>query len=352
MSDQADADTDQESPEEESIWSRGGDNADEGDSGADPIGSLSGDSDVAERAKEFADDADEDQSDSLEAEEPADSDAESEGPIDEEDDSQDSGDDAEDDEDADPKDDEDRYEHWQSRYQKAESNLGFKPDEIDETEAELYDALHNNPEYRRKFVEFVHGDEQSGEGQGDGQPDVGSSDTEELVEPERPEKPEDYSKYDAVNDPDSDSWKYRESLEEYRDDMIEYQRKLRERDKQQREQERQQAKQQVRAQQLRQEARKELKSEHDFDDDQVDGFFEFLNTEEFESEDLVTMYKAVEGIDDSEDDGDSDIQEKKRRAEKRKKKQKQHAPSPASSGGAGNQGGGTSGDGPDDHPWG
>lgn len=44
-----------------------------------------------------------------------------------------------------------------------------------------------------------------------------------IVKPQPPQKPTNYNPSDAINDPDSDSWKYREAKEQFDDEFLKYQ---------------------------------------------------------------------------------------------------------------------------------
>jgi len=107
-----------------------------------------------------------------------------------------------------------------------------------------------------------------------------------LKKPERPTKPGNYDPVDAVSDPDSASFKYKESLDSYRDDMLGYYEA--ESQKQSEFQAQQQALQQQQTQ-LHQ-LRGRLLDGHGLSDQEVDQFIQFMSSPESTSEENLVDY--------------------------------------------------------------
>lgn len=114
-----------------------------------------------------------------------------------------------------PNQDETRFEFWQSKYNQLENEYkSFK--EQGETKAPYYDIaeyLYNNPKALLALEEQLNGQPS----QGNQPPKV-----EAPVMPTKPVKPANYSRYDAMNDPESESSKYEDAFRDYQSSLTEY----------------------------------------------------------------------------------------------------------------------------------
>ena len=111
------------------------------------------------------------------------------------------------------KQDADRYEYWQSKHDRTQSELNNISNQFNEYKQMMEpvaQALQQNPNVLQNLESQSLPNEQPAQEQNS------------LQAPNRPEKPHSYSEVDAYNDPESDSFKYRLSNDKYRDDMIDY----------------------------------------------------------------------------------------------------------------------------------
>jgi hypothetical protein len=118
---------------------------------------------------------------------------------------------------------------------------------------------------------------------------IESSLSQELAKkPERPSKPAEYDPIEATSDPDSTSFKYRESLESYRDDMMDYyEGKERNRDVAMQEQQ-----EKVAQQQYMENVRSQLQNVYGFEDKEMESFIaEMSRPESLSLENLVSVWK-------------------------------------------------------------
>ena len=109
-----------------------------------------------------------------------------------------------------PKENPDSFQYWQSQADMAKGNL-----EKTEAELERYRQLEPLANYLSSNPQVLDTIEASIKGEAPAQ--------ETSEKPQRPAKPGNYDPVDAYSDPESGSYKYRESLDDYRDQMIEYQ---------------------------------------------------------------------------------------------------------------------------------
>ena len=107
-----------------------------------------------------------------------------------------------------PKEDQNRYEYWQSQADKAKGELSALREEV-----EYY---RNNPAPQQAQQP------QPSNGQPQGYPDNQGFQEPLLKEPIRPDRPVNYNELDAYNDAESESFKYRLANERYRDERVEY----------------------------------------------------------------------------------------------------------------------------------
>ena len=113
--------------------------------------------------------------------------------------------------------DEQRYQYWQSRYDQKASEFDEMSKKLNEFEniAPIAEYIQSNPDVLKNVASSLSGDA----------PPVPSQEKSlELPQnPTRPTKPTNYDATEAVMDADSDSYKYRVSMEDFRDNMIDYQ---------------------------------------------------------------------------------------------------------------------------------
>ena len=108
-----------------------------------------------------------------------------------------------------------RFEYWQSQADKAKGELSTIRNELDyykNSLAPVERMIRSNPEVLNKL------ENSSSNGQPQGYPQ-GFQETS-VKEPSAPERPLSYNEVDALNDPDSDSFRHRLAKEKYRDDYM------------------------------------------------------------------------------------------------------------------------------------
>ena len=156
-----------------------------------------------------------------------------------------------------PKDDQTRFEYWQSQADKAKGELNALRQEVDYYRAQGQNADPSN-------------------GQPQAYPEQGLQEPS-LKEPTAPDRPVNYNEIDAYSDPDSASFKYRLAKEEYRDNYMGY---LQEKD-QMREAEMQQAYENEMAQQrdnmMRQQAYSHATSTYGWDQNKSSQFVQWAS---------------------------------------------------------------------------
>jgi len=111
------------------------------------------------------------------------------------------------------KQDTDRFEYWQSRNDKTQGELNRINAEFEQykqTMGPVANAIQQNPQLLQNLEQ---------QSPSNGQP---VQEQNPLQAPNRPEKPHSFNEVDAYNDPDSESFKYRLSVDKYRDDMIDH----------------------------------------------------------------------------------------------------------------------------------
>ena len=115
------------------------------------------------------------------------------------------------------KEDPSRMQYWQSQADKAKNDSFQLQQELEyykNTMGPIAKVIEQNPQVLDNIDSLTNGNlppqpVQAGQQQGNS-----------LNRPIRPEKPNSYSEVDAYNDPESDSFKYRSSNEQWRDNMI------------------------------------------------------------------------------------------------------------------------------------
>ena len=105
-----------------------------------------------------------------------------------------------------------RYEYWQSKHDKLLKELDVVKSkaEINEDYAPIAEYLYQNPQALLKLQEQL----------AESAPKESAPQT--PVAPEKPERPANYSRYEAMQDPESASAKYDEALMSYNSDMLDY----------------------------------------------------------------------------------------------------------------------------------
>ena len=115
------------------------------------------------------------------------------------------------------KDDSNRMEYWQSKADKLQAELNKR--ESSSQDMAIYEpiikAIKEHPDILEQLENRVTGKDSAQQMQ-----------SNEITVPKRPVKPSSYDPSEAVNDPDSDSYKYREELEEYRDLVDQHREKI------------------------------------------------------------------------------------------------------------------------------
>ena len=110
-----------------------------------------------------------------------------------------------------------RYQYWQSRYDQKASEFDAISKKIEDYEniAPIAEYINSNPSVLKNVAKELSGDT----------PTVPSQEQWQNLpqKPRRPTKPANYDAAEAVMDADSDSYKYRVSMEDFRDGMIDYQ---------------------------------------------------------------------------------------------------------------------------------
>lgn len=125
-------------------------------------------------------------------------------------------------------------------------------------------------------------------------PDVPAQET--LQRPEKPQKPKDYSRYDANNDPDSESAKYADALEAYKEQYIEYTEKIQEQ-KVKALEEKIQKDQAVRQQQaLLMDINNKLITQYKFTDELAKEFIQEMSNPNPTLDELVELFKVKKRI--------------------------------------------------------
>jgi len=199
-----------------------------------------------------------------------------------------------------PKDDQNQYQYWQSQADKRSKELNnvlgrFGVESVDELQTKYADIEDIAPiaRYIKSNPNVLDNVEASlSNGQAQGQPQEGNQEPS-LKQPEKPTKPSSYDAIDAYSDPESESFKYRERVEAYRDGMIDYSRQENNMLKQQIALEQEQTQQRQQQNQLK----NDLVSKHKMQPDEVDKFISYMSSPESVSVDnLVTLWKNQRSI--------------------------------------------------------
>ena len=197
------------------------------------------------------------------------------------------------------KEDQNQYQYWQSQADIRSKELGdvlqnFGVESVDELRAKYGDIqdiapiaryVKSNPSVLDNVEASLSNGQPQGQPQGDPQPS--------LKQPEKPTKPSNYDALDAYSDPNSDSFKYNESMDEYRDQMIDYSRSENELLKNRMVQEQEMQKRQQEDVKLR----NDLHTKYDMPPEEVDRFVNYMSSPESVSVDnLVALWKTQQNL--------------------------------------------------------
>ena len=114
------------------------------------------------------------------------------------------------------KDDPSRHEYWQSQHDKVIGENTTLKQQLNSAGdlRELEQFINNNPQVLDNIQSLSNGTPQV-------QPQEANQ-KDPLQKPLRPQKPGSYNEVDAFNDPDSESFKFRISKDQYQDSMLDY----------------------------------------------------------------------------------------------------------------------------------
>lgn len=114
-------------------------------------------------------------------------------------------------------DEQSRFEYWQSRYDKKASEHDALSKRLEEYNniAPIAEYIQGNPEVLKSVARSLSGDNPSVPSQ--------EKSNEAPQRPQRPTKPNSYDANEAVMDSDSESYKYRMAMDDYREGIVDYQ---------------------------------------------------------------------------------------------------------------------------------
>jgi hypothetical protein len=101
-----------------------------------------------------------------------------------------------------------RYEYWQSQYDKLKAEVESKKPELEQVEA-LNEAIKSDPQLLRMIQDYYT------QPQNGVQPQADTRQPQKSELPEPPKKPDNYDPYEAYNEPESESYKYRTKHEKW-----------------------------------------------------------------------------------------------------------------------------------------
>jgi hypothetical protein len=170
------------------------------------------------------------------------------------------------------KEDQKRFEYWQSQHDKVLSEN---------------QAMRQELQQAAQYIQQTQAQAQQTQ-LSNGQPTGVQNQEPSLQKPVRPQKPHTYNEVDAFNDPESESFKYRQSLDEYRDSVIDYY----DRRDQVMEQEVMRQQQQFQQQRNDVEARQYMMNNVGWDEQKTAGFMEWArNPQNVTFEHLAKIYE-------------------------------------------------------------
>lgn len=194
-----------------------------------------------------------------------------------------------------------QYQYWQSQADKRTKELTdvlgtFGVESVDELQAKYSDMgdivpiaryIKSNPGVLDTVQNSLSNGQPQGEPQEQGNPEPS------LKQPEKPTKPNNYDALDAYSDPSSESFQYRESVDSYRDSMLEYSNAENQSLRQSIEQERAVQQQRETEQNLKQ----QLVSQYEMKNDEVDKFVQYMSSpESMTLGNLVTLWNAQNNV--------------------------------------------------------
>ena len=200
-----------------------------------------------------------------------------------------------------PTQEEKSYKYWQSEADKRQSelnkvmeSLGVQNSEDLAGEVQRLKTLAPVSEHIMNNPNILNSVEQNlSNGQAVGNPQ--ENQVQPLKKPEMPKKPTNYDADDALADPTSESYKYREALDNYRDDMLLFQ------DARFEQMAQQQMVQQEAMQQEQdlQNVRKQLTSDYEMSSDDADKFIQTMSDpQSINMDNLVALFKMQNGTQD------------------------------------------------------
>lgn len=220
-----------------------------------------------------------------------------------------------------------RFQYWQSEADKAKAELRKLKNQYGDLPPQVI-SLAQNINQRPDLLDAVEAAMQ-----GKFKPGQTPSQTGEQVKlepperPQKPQKPDGYDHFEALNNPESESYKYLAAKERYEDDLQdwllkreEYRERLEERSKRQQERQQQQ-------QQQMQQVVNNLRDGYGMKDSEIKEFFDVVNKEP-DLDDLVKYYRVKTGKTPEPADSHR-VEELKRRRAKSKS-----SPPPAGTGGS------------------
>ena len=191
----------------------------------------------------------------------------------------------------DAKEDPARFEYWQSKADRAASELNKFQDLQQKMHVyePIINAIQKDDEILNMLENKINGKQTvAPTGQVQQQAQVPEN------RPDKPDKPATYDPAESVNDPESQSWKYRESLETYRDSMDEYREHL----EQQRIAAVHQESEQQRQNMVVNHNNNTLKYEYGWEESKIQKFnSDMQNPQSFNIHNLARYYNFMEGVD-------------------------------------------------------
>jgi len=184
-----------------------------------------------------------------------------------------------------PKEDTSRFEYWQSKYDQKASEYNKLEDQMGQYEkvAPIANYIQENPDILKGVAKSLSGDT----------PTVADN-NEQMASPKkpvRPAKPVNYDSSEAYMDSESASYKYREAIDSYRDEMIDYSEQAEQyriRELEAKENQIRQAQQQYEAQRQTDNTKNELMGKYGYSPDKAQEFLQY-----YSSPDSLTLDNLV-----------------------------------------------------------
>lgn len=227
----------------------------------------------------------------------------------------------------DPKEKE-RFQYWQSKHDKVKAEneklkekLGTASEYSDDV-LEIAGLIKKHPQALDVLQKAMNGE-----------PVGPAAEAQPPQKPTRPTKPANYNRYDAINDPESESAKYQDALEDYHLKRDEYDDYMAEMTVKQRKEAEKRQKQMQLQQQQQQEVIRTLKYEHNLNDKEVDDFIQFASAPNPSLEDLVELYRLRSG----KKPGDAAVRQKAEELKQKQALRKKNPPPPNGTQGSDNK---------------